>query len=113
MSHFGTTFKVLKLERRQIYPGMQQFQHLEFFPQKFTAANRFVLILTCFSFSFPQENGATGEADFCWRNLFSCINLLRVLQKLTKWKYSRTMVCDNLHGFYSIIMHFDRVNLRW
>ena len=27
-----------------------------------------------------------------WRNMFSCINLLRVLQKLTKWKPSRTMV---------------------
>lgn len=31
-------------------------------------------------------------SDFCWRNLFSCINLLRILQKLTKWKYSRTMM---------------------
>ncbi|KAM7431994.1 Striatin-interacting protein 2 [Porites harrisoni] len=28
----------------------------------------------------------------CWRNLFSCINLVRVLQKLTKWKHSRTMM---------------------
>ncbi|KFV49062.1 Striatin-interacting protein 1, partial [Gavia stellata] len=27
----------------------------------------------------------------CW-NLFSCINLLRILNKLTKWKHSRTMV---------------------
>lgn len=32
------------------------------------------------------------SGDFCWRNLFSCINLLRILQKLTKWKYSRTMM---------------------
>ena len=29
---------------------------------------------------------------FCWRNMFSCINLLRVLNKLTKWKHSRIMV---------------------
>ncbi|XP_074610603.1 striatin-interacting protein 1-like [Acropora palmata] len=28
----------------------------------------------------------------CWRNLYSCINLLRILQKLTKWKHSRTMM---------------------
>ncbi|XP_002164866.3 striatin-interacting protein 1 isoform X1 [Hydra vulgaris] len=31
-------------------------------------------------------------SEFCWRNLFSCVNLLRILQKLTKWKYSRTMM---------------------
>ncbi|KAM6437399.1 striatin-interacting protein 2 isoform 3-T3 [Liasis olivaceus] len=30
--------------------------------------------------------------QFCWRNLFSCINLLRILNKLTKWKHSRTMM---------------------
>ncbi|XP_063073580.1 striatin-interacting protein 1 homolog [Engraulis encrasicolus] len=36
---------------------------------------------------------ATGDSsEFCWRNLFSCINLLRVLNKLTKWKHSRTMM---------------------
>jgi len=29
---------------------------------------------------------------FCWRNIFSCINLLRVLNKLTKWKQSRIMM---------------------
>lgn len=38
------------------------------------------------------ENTTSNEADFCWRNLFSCINLLRILQKLTKWKYSRTIM---------------------
>uniref|UniRef100_H2YJ98 Far11/STRP C-terminal domain-containing protein n=1 Tax=Ciona savignyi TaxID=51511 RepID=H2YJ98_CIOSA len=27
----------------------------------------------------------------CWRNLFSSINLLRILNKLVKWKHSRTM----------------------
>ncbi|XP_032243066.1 striatin-interacting protein 1 homolog [Nematostella vectensis] len=28
----------------------------------------------------------------CWRNMFSCVNLVRILQKLTKWKHSRTMM---------------------
>ncbi|XP_011308613.1 striatin-interacting protein 1 homolog [Fopius arisanus] len=27
-----------------------------------------------------------------WRNIFSCINLLRILNKLTKWKHSRIMM---------------------
>ncbi|KAL1140935.1 hypothetical protein AAG570_000863 [Ranatra chinensis] len=30
--------------------------------------------------------------QYCWRNLFSCINLLRILNKLTKWKHSRIMM---------------------
>ncbi|XP_070611015.1 LOW QUALITY PROTEIN: striatin-interacting protein 2 [Erythrolamprus reginae] len=39
------------------------------------------------------ESLETGDShQFCWRNLFSCINLLRVLNKLTKWKHSRTMM---------------------
>ncbi|KAK6321400.1 hypothetical protein J4Q44_G00083760 [Coregonus suidteri] len=42
------------------------------------------------------RGGNTREAgdinQFCWRNLFSCINLLRILNKLTKWKHSRTMM---------------------
>lgn len=33
-----------------------------------------------------------GSEMCCWRNMFSCINLLRILQKLTKWKHSRTMM---------------------
>lgn len=32
------------------------------------------------------------DAGFCWRNLFSCINLVRILQKLTKWKHFRTVM---------------------
>ncbi|CAC5386384.1 Striatin-interacting protein 2,Striatin-interacting protein 1,Striatin-interacting protein 1 homolog,Striatin-interacting proteins 2 [Mytilus coruscus] len=36
------------------------------------------------------ENGDSQQ--YCWRNLFSCINLLRILNKLTKWKHSRTMM---------------------
>ncbi|CAG9771079.1 unnamed protein product [Ceutorhynchus assimilis] len=31
-------------------------------------------------------------AQFSWRNMFSCINLLRILNKLTKWKHSRIMM---------------------
>ncbi|KAM5205201.1 striatin-interacting protein 2 isoform 6-T6 [Hipposideros larvatus] len=39
------------------------------------------------------ESLEAGENNqFCWRNLFSCINLLRLLNKLTKWKHSRTMM---------------------
>lgn len=40
-----------------------------------------------------QEAGDNNQ--FCWRNLFSCINLLRILNKLTKWKHSRTMVSQH------------------
>jgi len=36
---------------------------------------------------------------YCWRNLFSCVNLLRILNKLTKWKHSRIMVLRNHHIF--------------
>ncbi|XP_072026096.1 striatin-interacting protein 1 homolog isoform X2 [Amphiura filiformis] len=35
---------------------------------------------------------AGDNVPYCWRNLFSCINLLRILNKLTKWKHSRTMM---------------------
>ncbi|XP_040858308.1 striatin-interacting protein 2 isoform X2 [Ochotona curzoniae] len=35
---------------------------------------------------------AGDNSQFCWRNLFSGINLLRLLNKLTKWKHSRTML---------------------
>lgn len=48
----------------------------------------------------PQEGEVTLEVSestttdpgFCWRNLFSCINLVRILQKLTKWKHFRTVM---------------------
>lgn len=48
--------------------------------------------ISCFTSpsAFLQEAGDNNQ--FCWRNLFSCINLLRILNKLTKWKHSRTMV---------------------
>lgn len=30
--------------------------------------------------------------SYSWRNMFSCINLVRILNKLTKWKHSRIMM---------------------
>merc|ERR1719431_2107281 len=44
----------------------------------------------------PELTAETLEVGdtslYCWRNMFSCINLLRVLNKLTKWKHSRIMM---------------------
>lgn len=37
-------------------------------------------------------DSSTTDDGFCWRNLFSSINLLRILQKLTKWKHFRTVM---------------------
>ncbi|KAK8395960.1 hypothetical protein O3P69_005210 [Scylla paramamosain] len=33
-----------------------------------------------------------GTVTCCWRNMFSCTNLLRILNKLCKWKHSRIMM---------------------
>lgn len=33
-----------------------------------------------------------SSVPYSWRNVFSCINLLRILNKLTKWKHSRIMM---------------------
>ena len=49
---------------------------------------------------YPQDMDAssdivessTTDSGYCWRNLFSCINLVRILQKLTKWKHFRTVM---------------------
>lgn len=50
----------------------------------------------CVVRELPELTAESLEAgdnnQFCWRNLFSCINLLRILNKLTKWKHSRTMM---------------------
>ena len=48
--------------------------------------------LSCLASASPFLQEAGDNNQFCWRNLFSCINLLRILNKLTKWKHSRTMV---------------------
>ena len=47
--------------------------------------------------SSPDSLNGSGSGgclipQACWRNMFSCINLLRVLNKLTKWKHSRIMM---------------------
>ena len=39
-----------------------------------------------------EELEMGDSAPFRWRNVFSCINLLRILNKLTKYKRSRVMV---------------------
>ena len=55
----------------------------------------------------PELTAETLEVGdvsvFCWRNMASCINLLRVLNKLTKWKHSRIMV--SRRTFYWIFGH--------
>lgn len=39
------------------------------------------------------DNLEIGDSqEYSWRNVFSCINLLRILNKLTKWKHSRVMM---------------------
>jgi len=40
----------------------------------------------------PPDSLNSLQSGYCWRNMFSCINLLRVLNKLTKWKRSRIMM---------------------
>ncbi|CAF2737239.1 unnamed protein product [Rotaria sp. Silwood2] len=42
--------------------------------------------LTADLFDLPETE------NYCWRNMFSSINLLRILNKLTKGKHARTMV---------------------
>ncbi|XP_011498235.1 PREDICTED: striatin-interacting protein 1 isoform X2 [Ceratosolen solmsi marchali] len=42
---------------------------------------------------FTMDHLPIGEnQNYSWRNIFSCINLLRILNKLTKWKHSRIMM---------------------
>ena len=76
---------------------------LKFFNQNMiqyiTAQNNFPSLNFPSCVLFPQEADTTLEvesaptdAGFCWRNLFSCINLVRILQKLTKWKHFRTVM---------------------
>ncbi|KAL3995626.1 hypothetical protein ACH3XW_26620 [Acanthocheilonema viteae] len=39
-----------------------------------------------------EDNDSQSPSYYLWRNVFSAINLLRVLNKLTKWKHARTMM---------------------
>nr|XP_033815300.1 striatin-interacting protein 2 isoform X2 [Geotrypetes seraphini] len=75
---------------------------LKFFNQNimsYICAKNSICILDypyCTVHELPELTAETLEvgdnSQFCWRNLYSCINLLRVLNKLTKWKHSRTMM---------------------
>ncbi|XP_061422962.1 striatin-interacting protein 1 isoform X3 [Lethenteron reissneri] len=75
---------------------------LKFFNQNimsYIAAKNSIVVLDypyCVVHDLPDLTAesleAGDETQFCWRNLFSCINLLRILNKLTKWKHSRTMM---------------------
>ncbi|CAJ0930010.1 unnamed protein product, partial [Mesorhabditis belari] len=38
------------------------------------------------------EIGPAAEGYYLWRNVFSSINMVRILNKLTKWKLARTMM---------------------
>ncbi|XP_046621758.1 striatin-interacting protein 1 isoform X2 [Neodiprion virginianus] len=62
-------------------------------------AENFIPILdfpSCVIGDQPELTAETLEIGdgkpYCWRNIFSCINLLRILNKLTKWKHSRIMM---------------------
>ncbi|KAI4803233.1 hypothetical protein KUCAC02_006786 [Chaenocephalus aceratus] len=75
---------------------------LKFFNQNimsYISAKNSICVLdfpNCVVHEMPELTAESLEAgdsnQFCWRNLFSCINLLRILNKLTKWKHSRTMM---------------------
>ncbi|XP_030746368.1 striatin-interacting protein 1 isoform X2 [Sitophilus oryzae] len=75
---------------------------LKFFNQNIMAyvgAKNVIPILdfpSCVIGDQPELTGDNLEigdaAPFSWRNMFSCINLLRILNKLTKWKHSRIMM---------------------
>lgn len=74
---------------------------LKFFNQEiitFVKAGNSIPIIdfpSCVLGDFQPENGGIEigcDLKYCWRNVFSSINLLRVLNKLCKWKNSRIMM---------------------
>ena len=77
---------------------------LKFFNQNMTqyisARNNFPSLNFPMCVLFPHDGemtvevseSTTTDSGYCWRNLFSCINLVRILQKLTKWKHFRTVM---------------------
>lgn len=74
---------------------------LKFFNQEiitFVKAGNSIPLLdfpSCVLGDFHPENGGIDigcDLKYCWRNVFSSINLLRVLNKLCKWKNSRIMM---------------------
>lgn len=40
----------------------------------------------------PTNSMEVTTSFCCWRNMYSCVNLLRILNKLCKWKHSRIMM---------------------
>uniref|UniRef100_A0A1B6DA13 Far11/STRP C-terminal domain-containing protein n=1 Tax=Clastoptera arizonana TaxID=38151 RepID=A0A1B6DA13_9HEMI len=48
--------------------------------------------LTAESLEMGDSQSLTLKNSYSWRNVCSCINLLRILNKLTKWKHSRIMM---------------------
>uniref|UniRef100_A0A8C0BT31 Striatin interacting protein 2 n=1 Tax=Buteo japonicus TaxID=224669 RepID=A0A8C0BT31_9AVES len=81
---------------------LNHIYQFEYVSQHLVFANCIPLILKFFNqniMSYITAKNRTSlwrcsgdNNQFCWRNLFSCINLLRILNKLTKWKHSRTMM---------------------
>lgn len=77
---------------------------LKFFNQNilaYVSARNVIPILdfpTCVIGDQPELNPETFDLEigdnqpYSWRNIYSCINLLRILNKLTKWKHSRIMM---------------------
>merc|ERR1712071_324296 len=75
---------------------------LKFFNQNimaYVAAKNNIAILDFPACVIGDQPELTAESleigsnlPYCWRNLFSCVNLLRILNKLTKWKHSRIMM---------------------
>lgn len=69
-------------------------------PQYVTARNNFPALNFPDCVLVPPDSAASvdipdilpSDPSYCWRNLFSCINLIRILQKLTKWKHSRIVM---------------------
>ncbi|XP_037928805.1 striatin-interacting protein 1-like, partial [Teleopsis dalmanni] len=76
---------VLKFFNQNIteYVGMQNSIPLLDFP-------------SCVIGEQPDSSGesfvSVSDKPYSWRNVFSCINLLRILNKLIKWKHSRVMM---------------------
>lgn len=75
---------------------------LKFFNQNimtYVSAKNMIPILDFPSCVIGDQPELTAEsleigdaAPYSWRNIYSCINLLRILNKLTKWKHSRIMM---------------------
>uniref|UniRef100_A0A672PF13 Striatin-interacting protein 1 homolog n=1 Tax=Sinocyclocheilus grahami TaxID=75366 RepID=A0A672PF13_SINGR len=72
---------------------LNHIYQFEYVAQHLVFANCIPLILKFFNQNIMSYISEAGDSNqFCWRNLFSCINLLRILNKITKWKHSRTMM---------------------